>query len=375
MARQQVHDLVTGLVNVCRVAQRTCLQITQKTSPGHVLNVATAAAGLGLLAGLSLWKIPPDVQGCSEEAVALYKAEMQSSSSNGSEDAGQDSSSSSSGSLSSLQAKQTQQQAAVLQAYALQLMECDVADISDVLGMLGKGATEPQDSSSSSSSSKSSSWHGALPRVRLLQLMREHCSITLSAAAAAAAGEASAAAETEPGSSGSVTLALWRLLLAVKPSVAAALHCSSLPAACRSYEAFERAVLAWPPQQAAAGDATQQQQQQQQDDSGSSNCSNTCSCGQPGLQYSFVTFCSANTDPLLRDLSEDLAAALAAAGTPLVSYKPTTRVVCAEPACVGRELQQLAQQGPPVAFQDEEVLSMAISAVRQDLLLLPDEYR
>jgi hypothetical protein len=129
-------------------------------------------------------------------------------------------------------------------------------------------------------------------------------------------------------------------------------------------------VLGWPPQSAATNNPQQQQQQQQQDDDSSSGDDiKLCSCGQAGHQ--FIT--SSTSQGLQDELNDDVLAACVAAG--MVCYRPVVRAVCAAPACVARELQQLAQQGPSLAFEGAAVKNMAIMAVRHDLLRLPDEYR
>jgi hypothetical protein len=371
-ARQQVSELLASIRDACRVADNAHSRMTQPKGPGVWLLVASAAAGLGLLASLGLWQLPADAKGCSEGAAAFYAIAIHDSSSSskaGTAGAGIDSSSSSS-SAPGLQAT-AQQQAALLQAYAADLSEDDGSHLVDVLEELaGRKGLSGKLAVSLHGSSSSSSWRSRLPRRRLLQLMQQHCSSSSTSSPTGAAADGAEIAQAAGGSSNSLGLndALWALLLATKPSVAAALHCNSIPPALRSYEAFERAVLGWPP----ATDAAEvQQQYPQQGDSGSSNA--TCSCGKPGIDYAYAV---ADTAFREEELGSDLAAALAATGMrDLYRLGTVNRAVCGDAACVARELQQLAQNGPPAVFQQGEVVSMALTAVRRDLLRLPDEYR
>jgi hypothetical protein len=375
--RQQVKDLLDSIWGLCFTADYAHEKLTEPNSPGLGVLIASAASGLGLLASLGMWQLPADAKGLSEEAAAFYaKAISDSSSSSSSSSSGKagtgeagtdSSSSSSSANTPGLQAA-AQQQAALLQAHAADMSEDDGSHLCVVLEALaGRKGLSGKLAVSNHGSSSRSSWRRRLPRGRLLQLMQQHCSSTSSPTAAAAAdGAEIAAAAAADGISSSLSLtdAVWGLVLAVKPSVAAALHCSSLPAACRSYDAFERAVLGWPPT-----DAEPSQQQQQQDESGSSNP--ICSCGKPGVEYDYAVATSNCNEAL----GSDMAAALAASGMNAYSLDTVTRAVCGDAACVARELQQLAQQGPPVAFRANEVLSLAMTAVRRDLLRLPEEYR
>jgi hypothetical protein len=368
VTRHQVQDLLSSIWGLCFTADYAHERLTEPNSPGLGVLIATAASGLGLLASLGMWQLPADAKGLSEEAAAFYaKAVSDSSSSSsgkaGTGEAGTDSSSSSTN-TPGLQAV-AQQQAALLQAYAADMSEDDGSHLCVVLEALA-GREGLRGKLTVAFHGNSSSWRSRLPRGRLLQLMRQHCSSTSSVPAAAAAADGAEIAEAADGISNSLSLidAVWGLVLAVTPSVAAALHCSSLPAACRSYDAFERAVLGWPPT-----DAKPSQSQQQQDGSGSSNP--ICSCGKPGVEYEYTVATSSCEEAL----GSDIAAALAASGINAYSLDTVTRVVCGDAACVARELQQLAQQGPPVAFRASEVLSLALTAVRRDLLRLPEEYR
>jgi hypothetical protein len=371
-ARQQVTDLLSSIWGFRWVADHVHSEVTRPQGPGLWLLGFTAASGLGFLASLGLWQLPADAKGLSEAAAAFYTKAINDSSSSssssssgtaGTEQAGTDSSSSSTHATGLTAA--AQQQAALLQAHAADMSDDDGRYLCDILEDLGglKGWSGKDLAAPSHGSSSSSSWRRHLPRERLLQLLQQHCSSASSPTAAAAAEVDSAAGGTGTDPS-SLTNALWGLLLAVKPSVAAAVHCASLPAACRSYEAFERAVLGWPPQQADA----EVLQQQQQDDSGSINP--TCSCGKPGIEYKYAVAGSCE-----EDLRSDLAAILAASGMSGYNVESVTGAVCADPVCVARELQQLAQQGPPLVFREREVISWALGAVRRDLLRLPDEYR
>ncbi|KAF6250869.1 hypothetical protein COO60DRAFT_1464769 [Scenedesmus sp. NREL 46B-D3] len=506
----QVGETLATIRNTCSAIRQMQQQLSMRGGPAQGLGTAAAAAGLGLVAALGLWQVPPDAKGCSlDEECALWAAD----------DSSDDGPGSSSGRGGSGRREDEllaagRKTAKLLELHAVELGSEDVRRLIGVLRRMDM----PQHASQSNGSSSAAG--SGLPRGRVLRLMQECCT-----SRQAAREEVSCAAgATGSLGRGAVLRAFWGVLLVMKPSVAAALHCSSLPPACRSYEAFERAVLGWPPQPAADAE---EQHQQQQDGDGSIE---RCSCGKPGHLYSFqlaqlgpphdlqldcdlvihlmdavqrdlmrmpeslrllglaektdeleadaakllqrryaralqVSFCKSGTmSGLVRrllllqavqqpvewyflapglhgawkqqqhldlactvctdhnssssstheqichawmpallqavlqpnvnieiydcsfcsgcrskadedELGSNISALLAAAGARGYSVNPSWHAVCADAACVARELQRLAQQGPPVVFLDDGVVAWVMTAVQGDLLRLPAEYR
>jgi hypothetical protein len=376
--RHQVGKTLDTVQNVCNAIQDIQHQLQMQGGAAEGLGVAAAAAGLGLVAALGLWRVPPDAKGCSMNEEQVLRA-AHGSSGGGSNSSSGDADNDSSWEDSFL--ADAQQQATVLELHAVELESEDMQQLMVVLRHLGPQQPDLQSNGSSSSSAASS----VVPRRRVVRVMKRQCGTSQAAEAAAEA----AAPELDDGSEctgqEAVLSALWGLLLAVKPSVAAALHCASLPAACRSYEAFERAVLGWPPQQADA-DAQLQQQQQGRSSNGDVRVQ-LCSCGKPGHGYAVLSLedhrsLLAEHRARLSPLAAGAAAAAAdnAAAADVGDWRDLSRrfmrAVCADPVCVSRELQQLAQQGPPEGMQGEDLLLMHLMlAVQKDLVWLPEEFR
>jgi hypothetical protein len=341
--RHQVNDLMHLTYDMCWGIKNTLHQMQEVGGPAEGVARAAAAAGLGLVAGLGLWQLPPDARGFSKDVSAERAA---TDSSGGGSD---------SGDWEADVVEAANKQAQLLELHAVELALEDIRSLIVVLQYMGSLQLTVQGDHSSSSSSGQS-------RSKLVQLMQQHCSYNSSWQVSVAGP-----ADVEEGSWGlkAFLKRTWHLLLAVKPSVAAALHCSSLPAACRSYEAFERAVLAWPPQPAPA-DA-------QQHSSGGGSDSKLCRCGNPGHSYRYPP---SHADAILTQL-ELLSDASFDTADPSEWQGSTTRVVCAEPACVAGELQQLAQQGPPGLLQEEQKMVMheVLRVLQRDLLRLPEECR
>jgi hypothetical protein len=156
--------------------------------------------------------------------------------------------------------------------------------------------------------------------------------------------------------------ALWGLLLNLKPSLAYAMCCHMIPASCRSYEAFERAVLGWPPQSASSMEAdmaaamrAQQERKAARESSSSSSSSKQCICGQEG-HFIFLIEGSMSHGSGMRALKID------------------HPVVCEKPSCVVRELRWLATLGKPHDIP-QGLLATALHAVRSDWLVMPAAYR
>jgi hypothetical protein len=323
-----------------------------------------------LVAVLGLWQVPPDAKGCSKNDEQALRPAADGSSSGSSTYADKEVS------WEDVFVAQTEQQAKLLELHAVDLGLGDAQSLIVVLRHLEVQQPDLQPDQQSNGSSSSAAGSG-LPRKRVLRVMQQHCSTSQAKGAAADSED-----ETECIGEEALLHAVWGLLLATKPSVAAALHCSSLPAACRSYDAFELAVLGWPPQQElAAADAEPSQQQ----------CSSgdgrlvLCSCGKLGHVFGYLSI--EDHQALLAERQAAGPAAAAAAGDDDDDddssngdwHDPSpgmARAVCSDPVCVARLLQQLAQQGPPVELEMDEALTMHLMhAVQKDLMRVPEEFR
>jgi hypothetical protein len=401
----QVRQVLRGYRTACAELQGALfkLDITDlATSVSNRLRPAVAALGLELLSRMGMWTVPdmPPKPADLESDASQQPAHSSSSSSRGAPAKsagvfcdGQDA-------LKSwMDGSGVKHRVQVLQGVVCELRQEDVSNLQVLLDGVSNGGY------SSSSSSSGSAAAGAATRVpaagssstscrgfacdRLAQLMQLQEAARLRQTQQAAAGAAAAAPfrarppelwlchvlealqAQKDGSSGidaaseeqkrlqsSMADAAWRLLLATKPTTARALHCASLPAACRSYKAFAQAVLGWPPQQEAAAEA-QQQQQQQDECKTSIHSRGRCGCGKEGHAYTLPA--SGPFSMLVQGSNQSV---------------DIHRAVCADPACVARELQQLAQQGLP-AVLGELGVSLAFDANNghEGLLLLPTEYR
>jgi hypothetical protein len=352
LVRLHTSEVLRSHLNLVMATSQTLAKLTALDSPLVKLAQFVNAGCLGVLACMGLWHPPLDSKGLppcrshnSETEAAEYAFVSSVMRLLGSSCGDSSSSDSDSWAEHSLQLSR------MLMKHAMALRSEDLAYLAAVLHGACWGAGE------GSSPQSMERWIcGGFGRGRLQQLVQQHCNTAAAAAAAEIQPMSLQKTEASSGTAGEpvkdVKLqqhALWRLLLAVKPSVAAALHCSSLPAACRSYEAFEGAVLAWPPQPAAAADA------QQEHSSSGGGGGSSCSCGKPG--YAYTAGAVGSTAPADHDDAAH------------------QRAVCADPACVARELQQLAQLGPPAAGLGGEHVRSALQQALEDVVLLPTEFR
>jgi hypothetical protein len=428
-AQDQVRQALRGDSTACakmQCVQSKVLGLDLAASVDDALKPAAAALGLELLSSMGLWVVPDVLPRSLAEAAAAQQpapgvsARHSSSSSSSSSRFSTGRSVPAEASGDNCDSKQAaapgtwiscsgdDRRLQVLKGFAGKLKQEDVSNLQVLLEGISSGGYN-------SSSSRSAVKGGAatcLPAVavsgssgcrgfacnRLAQLMQLHASAGLSDAEQAAADAAAAAgphsslfrllraleaiqpekddnsstneaSEEQKRLSNSMQNAVWRLLLAVKPPVAAALHCGSIPPACRSYEAFERAVLGWLPQQepaAAAADVASgdQQQQQQHGCKDSRRCSkckskSRCSCGKEGHAYTLPASGAVSMPPAVAAAEDSHQCA-----------------VCGVAACVARELQQLAQQGPP-AVLGEVAMHLVLRLLHgpEGLLLLPTEFR
>jgi hypothetical protein len=378
LLRLQVVEVLRGFSSLVSTTAAILLSLPDEKGPLRTMLLLGTVTGLGLLACMGLWQPPQDSKGLlSPSSSTSGQSEMLQNSilrccveaAGASEDD------------SDCDDSFARESADVSKMLLLHAAAIEQHDTLNMLTVLATVCKEPGEGSSAADVVR---WiNNGFARGRLEQLVQQHChqpSPAAAAASVAAAAAAPVAAQHGTASSAAVAAegaegvnngaaaaaqhrsAVWGLVLAVKPSVAAALHCSSLPAACRSYDAFERAVLGWPPQQepAAADGAAKQGAleqggngltQQHSDSSSSKSSSNTCDCGKPG--YAFTT---ARLGWL--ELSPGMA-----------------RAVCGDPVYVARLLQQLAQQGPPVDGVSGGGFELALQHVVEDLALLPYEYR
>jgi hypothetical protein len=368
--QHQVGETLASIRSVCNAIKDMHYELGLPDGAVEGVGVAAAAAGLGLVAALGLWQVPPDAKGCSKNEEEALRAANGSSNGSSSSDAGKGVS------WEDAFVAEAEQKAKLLELHADELGFEDAERLIAVLRQLDVPQQDAQSNGGSSSTDGSGS-----PRKRVLRVMQQHCSTSQAAEAAAAADledETALAIGDE-----AVLNALWALLLAVKPSVAAALHCGSIPAACRSYEAFERAVLGWPPQQEPAAAAAAEAPQQHGSDGDGGRA--LCSCGKPGHALGFMSIDDhkellAKRQALSSPTAAGAAAAAAAGDVSSDDDWPQlspgmSRAVCADPVCVTRLLQQLAQQGPPMELEMEEPLLMALmKAVQMDLLRIPEEF-
>jgi hypothetical protein len=374
--QHSVCDTLGAIRSVCNAIRDAQYEIKLEGGAAEGLGVAAAAAGLGLVAALGLWQVPPDAKGCSKnDEQALRAAADVSGSGSSSNNADKEVS------WEDVFVAQTEQQARLLELHAVDLGLADVQSLIVVLRHLKVQQPELQPDQQSNGNGSSSAAGSGLPRKRVLRVMQQHCTTSQETKAAAAADSKDG---TDCIGEEALLHALWGLLLATKPSVAAALHCSSLPAACRSYDAFERAVLGWPPQQEpAAADVEPPQQQGSRGD----NQHPLCSCGKPGHLFGYMSVEDHQALMAERQAARPAAAAAAGAGGSDDDddsssddwHDPSpgmARAVCSDPVCVARLLQQLAQQGPPVELEMDEPLTMHLMhAVQKDLMRVPEEFR
>jgi hypothetical protein len=482
LLRLQVVEVLYGFSTLISTTASLLASLVDKEGPFRTMLLYGNATGLGLLACLGLWQPWQDTKGllslssstsdkindmlrssllrcCGGEAVGASEDDDSGDNSFVRESAGV---------------------SCMLLLYAAAIEQQDTLNM---VTLLKKVCQQPGQGNSAADVAR---WtRNGFARGSLEQLQQQHCkkcSSTATAAASVVETAATVAAQQGPASTAAAAAgfegegtaavaqhrsAVWRLLVAVKPSVAAALHCNSIPPACRSYEAFERAVLGWPPLPDGTGQATQQDRgglTQQHEDSASSS---SCSCGKPG--YAFTSprpnqmVLSDNNTNASAELSNQhrdspgsqqhaeygdistpavapsegrpnqssntqrvvcgLAYTLPAPGpvstpavdttegkpnqssnthkvvcghaytlptsgpfippaTPSTQGRPnqssnhnTRRAVCGDAACVARELQQLAQQGPPAGGLDGGGCQLALQHVVEDLVVLPAEYR
>jgi hypothetical protein len=380
LVRQQTAEVLDGVSGLIALTENTMSALSEPDGPLGNLMLFGKAASLGLLACLGLWHPVPISAGSlplsSRDARAAFQSSILRFSSEVVGASGDSSVGDSWGMDCAEMASRLLLHAAVL----------EMQDTTSLVDVLVHVCQQPEQGGAEGDTAAVQRWiDGGCARGRMQQLMQQqqqqHCCQTGSAAAAVvaapaamqpevtgAATAAAAAAEGKVAAYEQHLSALWGLLLAVKPSVAAAVHCASLPAACRSYEAFERAVLGWPPQQADADANTNAGMGQQQDAGQQSTNSSSCSCGKPGNSYtcsprnSHRAFTDSSTSAELRTQITD-------------SPGSQQRIVCADAACVACELQQLAQQGPSAAGLAGEGFRLALQYICEDLVLLPAEYR
>ncbi|KAF6247232.1 hypothetical protein COO60DRAFT_1694207 [Scenedesmus sp. NREL 46B-D3] len=408
--RCQTLKLFDAVVAVCGTSQELHSQLSAAAGPVAAIGRAAAAVGLGLVSALGLWEptAAPPADPCSSGNVT-HQAGSRSA-------AGVDDCTAGDGkqrttcSSSSTRARNAGGcdgeggEATLLLQWAAALQQhgaagCDsLEQVLHSLGCINDSTAHATDHPhSSSSSSSSSSWRGREPyarvsgrqcydlaRCRLAQVEQQLLLPKASAGSAAAYGTSSSGnsgtdlaalvAAVDAGSSSSSTAAggpnrhssfdgpLWRLLCACKPSVAQALCCFMIPAACRSYEAFERAMLGWPPQPAAdaAADAAAATSAQRARNASDQTSSSRCICGEEGQQYVVVEQAHAQAAGL--------------GGFSDLVLRMDRPAVCAKPSCVARELRWLAQQGKPCEVR-RELLGTALQALRTDWLVLPAAYR
>jgi hypothetical protein len=352
--RVQVEDLLRKIDSVCWAICEIQQRLRDAEGAAAGVAIAAAAAGLGFMAGLGLWQVPPDAKGCIKDVTDAEPADGSSCRSSEGE--------SESGSLLDDAVVAAAKQAKLLELHAQAIESEGIRSMITVLRYMGT----PEAASTSGSSSIFGLRHD-----KVVQMVQERCSYSYSSSSEVA-DVADSVVEGDSIGHDAELACLWKLLLALKPSLAAALHCSSLPAPCRSYEAFERAVLGWPPTTAAE---EQQQQQRSSGGSGGSSSSSSdgailCSCGKPGHCYEVMTF-EAKQALLTQDsLDSDADSALDDVAGACVN-----RAVCEAPACVARELQQLAQQGPAETLLMKEGVMQLMHVLQRDLLRLPEECR
>jgi hypothetical protein len=376
-ARAHVEVVLRGFSSLIAATADVLARVTEQASPFRTMLLYGNVTGLGLLARLGLWQPPQDSKGLGLQALG---------SSDGSDTIGGGRLSCCAGAAGASEhqdgfAEDSDGVSAMLLLYADAIDDHDSRNLGTLLSRV---CQQPGQGSSAADVGR---WiSSGFARGSLEQLVQQHGHHMCSAAAATAAAAAPAAAQQGTSTSAAVAAgvegaaaaaqhmsALWGLLLATKPSLAVALHCSSIPAACRSYEALERAVLSWPLQPepaaaavgAAAGLGTQGWggRTQQRKDSSSSSC---CICGAPG--YAFSSPRPDSTSARNHDSAELFSRHGDSPGS-------QQRAVCGEAACVAHVLQQLAQQGPPAGDLDGERFQLAMQHVAEDLLLLDDEYR
>lgn len=189
---------------------------------------------------------------------------------------------------------------------------------------------------------------------------------------------------------------VWQLLMAVKPSAARALHSCQLPQQCRSFEAYETAVLQWPPaaaqQQPATADSQTAVEQIINSCSGADDAGSTCvHCGEPG--YSYEARCLLLTPAAV-------AAVAAAANTHSCIHIETLpggegeacdatvirvqRAVCAAADCIAAAVCQLAAAGPPAGLlpdsgsrcwkNSKDVWDLLMQFIRHGMLQMSCQY-
>jgi hypothetical protein len=415
--RQAVMQWLESVVAVCRTVEGVHGKLSKPDGPVAAVIQSATAAGLGLLASLGVWDVtqplPPAAAGMSEDGVTRVGRSSNSADSGVAESASNlnskitdstrqrhvSNSSSSSGGAASADSGSSggrkdvmllQQWAVALQQQGLEGLEV----LRDLLITLGDIVPPGGPTSSSGSSKRLQASSGGkqcygLARCLLAQAQRRlgtkgvcegsaaasnrsNSSSSSSAGTdiaalvqAAIAGSSSSSSSSDSSAAAGIDKAIWGLLAACKPSITQAMCCHMIPAACRSYEAFERAVLGWPPQSesaaaAAAADIRAANAAQRARKSADRTSSSKCICGEEGESYTRVE-------------QQHEVPGLPGQNTQWM-LKMDHPVVCAKPSCVVRELRWLAQQGRPYGAQ-REMMAMALQALRTDCLVLPSHYR